>query len=84
MQVFYLLVQGLLNNSISSSEYVVSNGRTIRKWRIGKGVVGNGRSVIWGPTLAFVWRESKAFQETQIIWDEYEKGVLITPHCNDV
>jgi hypothetical protein len=50
MHVFYLLVEGLLNNSISSSDYVVSNGRTIRKL-IGKGVVGNCRSVIWGPIL---------------------------------
>jgi len=30
MHVFYLLVQGLLNNSISSSDYAVSKGRTIK------------------------------------------------------
>jgi len=30
-------------------------------------VIGNGRSEIWAPILAFIWRESKEFQETQVI-----------------
>jgi hypothetical protein len=51
--MFILFIHVLLNEIVSSSDYITPNGRTISKYWIREDLEGRGRDVVWGTVVKF-------------------------------